>query len=173
MALNTFGLVVNLLNVACSMYKGYDFNSLCVDKSGRLLAAGDGGIYEVGGDTDDGELIPAFFELPTNSFGSDKVKRIREVIVTGETDGELFVSTLVDDADNRRVVGPLEFNGNNRQGSSEVVVDRAQEGVHWSIGVGNSDSEGITNGADFSVDSISVMMIVLNKLNVRYALRRG
>ena len=80
------------------MYKGFNFNSMCVDKGGRLLAAGDGGIYEIGGDTDDGDLIAAFFELPTKDFGTSKNKKLREVLVSGETDGEFVIESGDGDA---------------------------------------------------------------------------
>jgi len=96
-----FGLVVNLLNGAASRYAGWSFNSMAILPSGAAIAADSGGISVLSGKTDNGVAIGAFFELPTNIWGTSKIKRVREVLIGGESDGDMFLEVSADETGRR------------------------------------------------------------------------
>lgn len=73
---------------AMSRYSGYRFNSAAVI-GGRLIAAGDGGLYALAGDDDAGVPIVATLTTGLSDAGDPQQKRSREVFVGYEADGSL------------------------------------------------------------------------------------
>ena len=71
---------------AMSRYTGYRFNSVAVI-GGRLIAAGDGGLYELAGSNDAGGPIVATLTTGLSDVGDPQQKRVREVFVGYEADG--------------------------------------------------------------------------------------
>ena len=69
-----------------SIYSNFPFNSYARHR-GQDYGAGEGGVYLLEGNTDDGkEIIPGIRIGPVN-FGSDREKRIRLLRCGGKTDG--------------------------------------------------------------------------------------
>jgi hypothetical protein len=150
------GLCVELTGARASQYVGYDFNSMC--RFGDVyLGAGDDGLMVLdSGQLDAGEKIDAFFELPTSDFGIENQKRLRSAYLGCETNGELMLTIKDDDGTERSyLVSPIH--SGNHQHMIKVGIGRNGKGRYWMMRIDN------VNGADFSIDSLTIVPIVLNR----------
>lgn len=148
------GLCIELSGSRGSQYAGYNFNSMC--KFGEVyLGADDNGIVVLdSGNLDRTAKVEAFFELPTTDFGIDLQKRIRSAYVGGEVNGELML-TVKDDDGNARQFSIMPAHSGNQQHSMKTGIGRNGKGRYWMFRIDN------VNGSDFSVDSISVLPILM------------
>ena len=150
------GLCLALERTAPTQYRNYNFNSMA--KVGDVyLGANENGIFILdSGDSDAGDEIEAFFELPTSDWGIINAKRIRRLYVSYESNGDLLLS-VKDDEDNLRyyLLEPVHLP--NKQHTARVAIGRDGKGVHWMIRIEN------TSGSDFSVDRINIIPVVLGK----------
>lgn len=152
--MNYTTLVAELSNLAVTQYCNFGFNSFC--KIGNtVIAANENGIYSLGGNTDAGSEIPAYFELQPSDWGISNLKRIRTVYIGYETKGALTLA-LKDDEDNERSY-PLSRFKYDRQTGQQVHIGRDGQGRYWSVKISN------VSGCSFSVDSIEVLPIILNR----------
>ena len=166
-----FGLVVNLMGGQASRYADWEFNSLAILADGTPIAAGKDGIYELGGDRDDGDPIAAMAELPTTDWGSSKWKRVRDCVVMGEADGDIYVEVETDERERRSYLVD-GLNGAHGQHADVITWGRGQVGTVFTVAFGNRNEDGGTDGADFSVDSIEVMPMMVPVNRTRAAIRR-
>lgn len=150
------GLCLQLEISALSQYANYNFNSMC-KFNGAYLGANESGIFTLdSGGLDDTTDIEAFFELITSDWGMEHQKRIRSLYVGYETNGNLMLTVKDDDGNQREYL--LEPNHvDNQQHSSKLPGDRNGKGRYWMFRVDN------VNGSDFSVDSIKVLPVILNR----------
>ena len=150
------GLCLQLERTALSQYANYNFNSMC-KFNGVYLGANSSGIFKLDtGDLDGTSEIAAFFELLTSDWGIENQKRIRSIYVGYETDGQLMFKVKDDDDNEREYI--LEPNHvDNKQHGAKLWGDRGGKGRYWMFRVDN------VNGADFSVDDIRVLPVVLGK----------
>jgi len=150
------GLCLQLERSALSQYANYNFNSMC-KFNGAYLGANENGIFVLdSGDLDGTSQIEAFFELLTSDWGIEHQKRIRSVYVGYETNGQIMVKAKDDDDNQREYI--LEPNHlDNKQHGAKLPGDRNGKGRYWMIRVEN------INGSDFSIDSIKVLPVILNR----------
>jgi hypothetical protein len=149
-------LCLQIERMALSQYANYDFNSMC-EFNGAYIGANESGIFTLdSGDLDNTSLIEAFFELPTSDFGIENQKRIRSFYIGYETNGELLL-TVKDDDDNQRSWLVPVIHLDEKQHTVKVNGSRSGKGRYWMIRIEN------LAGADFSIDSISVLPILLNR----------
>lgn len=154
MAQNNFTLNVNLSNMGISQYCNFDFNSFC--RIGEnYYGASEDGIFSLDGDTDNGENITAFAELPLSDFGISNMKRLRTVYVGGEANGELTL-TVKDDENNSRSYA-LNLTSGNKQSGAKINIGRDGIGKYWSLRIDN------TGGAYFAIDFIEVLAVILGR----------
>ena len=140
--------------MAITQYCDYNFNSFC--KIGdKHYGATDDGIFELVGDTDNGEDIDAWFELPMSDFGISNVKRLRRIYIGYEATGDLIIK-VKDNEDNERSY-PLDNIALDKQIGGEVTIERDQLGRYWGLRIDN------VRGAYFAVDSIEVVPVILGR----------
>ncbi len=150
------GLATNLANIAITQYCHFNFNSMC--KFGDVyLGANEDGIHTLGGGTDNGTDIDAFLELALSDWGISEFKRIRRLFIGYETNGNLLF-TIKDDEDDSWTA-TLEYHrfGYDRQTGNEIDGRRDKVGRYWSIRIDNID------GAEFAIDSIEVLAVILSR----------
>jgi hypothetical protein len=150
------GLCLQLERMAISQYANFNFNSMAIF-NGQCLGANEAGIFQLdSGDRDNTSEIPAFFELMTSDWGIENQKRIRSIYVGYETNGRLFFKVKDDDANETEYI--LEPNHlDHAQHGAKLPGSRRGKGRYWFIRVDNM------NGADFSVDNIKVLPVVLGR----------
>jgi len=149
-------LCAELTGARVSQYLRYNFNSLC--KFGDVyLGAGSNGIAVLDdGHLDGTEIIDAFFELPTSDLGDNQQKRLRTAYLGCETNGRLMLTVKDDDNNERHYLVEPNHSG-NQQHTIKVPLGRNGKGRYWMLRIEN------LNGADFSVDEIAVLPIILNR----------
>jgi hypothetical protein len=123
----------------------------------HYVGANQDGIFRLHtGDYDAGAPIEAFFELATSDWGIPEQKRIRAMYFGYESDGNLMV-TVKDDDGNERSFSLTANHTANLQHGAKINGARDGKGRYWQIRVDN------VNGSDFSVDSIQVLPVILNR----------
>ena len=151
---NYLGLCLALERVAPTQYQNYNFNSMC--KFGDVyLGANSSGIFVLdSGDLDDTLEIEAFFELLTSDWGIINQKRIRSIIISLESNGELLLTVSDDDGNSRDFIIDPIF-PSNKQHVVKVAIGRDGKGTYWMVRIDN------INGSDFSIDKIQAVPIIL------------
>ncbi len=151
-----FGISLNLKRVAPTQYRNFNFNSMCVFQ-GQPLATSVDGLYSLDdADDDDGTDIDSYVEFPTSDLGQLVAKRFRKMYIGYETSGSITVTVKVDGAIEQSYtlssdqVGQIQHRG-------ILPMSRSQKGVYWIFKVENVD------GADFSVDNIEGIPVVMTK----------
>jgi hypothetical protein len=114
---------------------GFSITSGC-KFNGKYLATIDGALVELGGDTYGGTQIEAYFAPVMTNFGDMRQKRMRYAYLDFEAEDALICKVKTDEQQKKR-----------------VTIGRDGQGSSWSVTIQN------TNGCDFSVDGIDVMMI--------------
>lgn len=146
---------LNTINFAASRYSNFRFNSMC-SFMGEILGASSNGIVRHTGDSDNGVDIDAYFQLPSADFSTHKAKSYRKVYLEGYLEGELTVTTVVDD------VYGSQLNIASLGTESEVqhVFERQKDDRGNLIGlrVANND------GKDFTINSIYATLIASSTL---------
>jgi len=154
--MNYLGFCINVenINFPVTQYVGWDFNSIC-KFNGKMIGANADGIFELGkSTTDDGVGIRAWIKTPTHDYGSAYQKRVRAGYIGGEADGKLTFSIFADEQE--PVVTQIEKPG-QRQRGMKVPGNRAAKGRFLAFEIANSA------GCDFSIDSLEITPIILNK----------
>lgn len=154
----------NLSKNAITQYQGFNFNSFCMFQ-GKPLACGPDGIFlledgkkDVYTTTTDERKIPAWFELPISSLGSDEIKKGRRLYITGEMDGDMKVTATANENEEVVEVYPIApRNKRNVQHTVQVPLSYKQKGEHWSFVFEN------VKGSDFSIDSVDGVFIPVTR----------
>lgn len=129
-----------------SKYSNYDFHSL-VEWNGSYYAASENGIYELGGDTDDGADIGATLTFGVTDLGSELMTRLGTVVLDLRAAGNLQLHVTVDGEDETYsyTVEPL------RAGLHPVPVPTGRElrSRNWQFSLTN------VQGADFDINALT------------------
>jgi len=133
-----------------TQYINYDFNSM-VKFGDVYLGASADGIYELEGDTDDGDRIGAYFEPVVTDFGINNPKKVRFMFLGYEAEGDLIVTS----GDNRSTVSRTVDSVRTGQQWRRITGTREIRGRYLTFQISNVD------GCDFGIDSIDVVFVVM------------
>jgi hypothetical protein len=143
---------VNLKARAATQFLHYEFNSFCSFK-GRQLAAGPDGLFTMGGDTDNGAEITAWFETVLSAWGSQTIKRPRFCYLDYISDGGLQLILLDGDLNEQAKLDVGTQSGSLPQ-IVKIPVPRTVAEKFWKFRVEN------TAGAGFHINGLDVFFIV-------------
>ena len=90
--------VVNVDTGATSRYEAFDFNSFA-EIDGHYFGCRADGVYELEGDTDDGDPIRAMVSFGKQDFGTSALKRITNAYVGVSSTGKLVLKVIADGAE--------------------------------------------------------------------------
>ena len=143
---------MNVLNSAVSQFTNYNFNSMC--KFGdSYLGANENGLFLLNsGDKDNTTNIASRFRTMTNDFGYSHQKRIRSLYVNGEFAGNMLLIVRNDGGNEREYT--IEMSDLLQKGYKKSI-GRDGKGRHFDFEFQNVD------GADFSIDLIEIIPIIL------------
>ena len=148
--MRTLGIALNTEIDAPSQYMGVDLNSLTVFGD-KIIGAGETGVMELSGDTDNGTEITAFFQVPSTDLGIPQQKKVRSVILSGYQHGNLDVTIICDNDEKTEyrinLTGPLD--------QSTVKVDLNSDDIGRFIGLLVENVE----GSDFSIDVMDLLVL--------------
>jgi len=142
---------------ALSTYTNYPFNSFA-QLGGRMLAAADSGLYELGGDTDDGAPINARLKSLMTDMGTSRMKRVRSAYMGYTASGRLVLKLLSVDAgqlvETWFEAHDLEADAPRAQRVQTALGLRSR---YWQFELANID------GADFELDELELHPLYLNR----------
>jgi len=152
------GWVVNTDLRAATEYRNVPFDSFAM-LGGRTYAAGEGGIFELAGDTDNGEPINAWFRPFLTDFGAAKMKRVSDIWIGTSAKGLLVKVHTKDPATGNVTedIYPVEYSHGTGNDKCRVKVGRGLSSHWWTLTVQN------VAGADFAIDGIEWKPLLLDR----------
>ena len=152
------GWVLNTDLRAVTEYRNVPFDSFAI-LGGRTYGAGEGGIFELAGNTDNGLPINAWFRPFLTDFGAAKMKRVSD-IWTGTSAKGLLVKVHTKDPATGNVtedIYPVEYSHGTGNDKCRVKVGRGLTSHWWTLTVAN------VAGADFAIDGIDWKPLILDR----------
>lgn len=152
------GWVLNTQLRAVTEYRNVPFDSFAI-LNGRTYAAGDGGIFELAGDTDAGQPIEAWFRPFLTNFGTQKMKRVTDIWL-GTSGTGLFVKVHTRNPATGQMtedVYPVQHAHGDGTDKGRVKVGRGLTSNWWTLTVAN------VAGAPFEIESIEWKPLVLDR----------
>lgn len=139
----------SLVTGAVSRYEGFDF--LGFTKVG-MQAYGwkRDGLYQLGANGDDGEMLNAAIELAAQDFGIANHKQLDSLLIGASTDGRMFVRMIDDHGIS--TTHPVQVRGsevravlpkgrNSRYWRAQIIIEDATEAridnIEWVVGTSN------------------------------------
>lgn len=137
--------VTNAESGANWTYDSWSFASL-VEWNGKYFGAGPTGLYELSGDTDDGEPIEASILTGKSDLGTVQHKRMPYVYVGASSDNGLQLLVHTDNGEtNTYTVTAAELMGNSR-----TAIGKGLRSKYWQFEITNVD------GGDFELESFEM-----------------
>lgn len=151
------GWVLNTATSGFSQYDNFPFNSFARVR-GETFAAGEDGLFKLGGSTDDGAEIAAHVKTGLLDMGSHFMKDVKAAHVGFTSDNRMVLKVTVMNhgvkEEHWYEMIPTS-SGSPRDG--RVTVQRGLRSRYWQFELANAD------GGDFAVDDIDVMFNVLSR----------
>jgi hypothetical protein len=149
--------VMNAETTGTTSYSNFPFNSLFTHQ-GKTYGVAEDGLYEMTGNTDDGEPIEAMVRTGDIGFGTSREKNIPRAYLNVLTDGRLILKTIssVRGARTERIY-ELAAKGGNDEALRRVPLARGLRGVTWAFEIRNVD------GSDFDFADAEVIPVVLSR----------
>lgn len=117
---------VNVATGALSTYQGFDFRGFARTAGGTYAFRADG-LYRIGAQTDDGELISALLDFGADDLGANTVKHVNQAYIGVRTDGQCFVRVKTDDGRER------VYRVRNDQNVRRATLAKGVSGRYWSV----------------------------------------
>jgi len=135
--------------LALTSYTNYPFNSM-TNFNGVLLAAGNGGVFIIGGALDEAAVINAIVRTGLTDFSTERttnnqITRITDAYVNVRTDGEMTLKVITEGGEYDYPVRAKEGFYPNR-----VPLGKGAKSKHWQFEISNVE------GADFDLNSLAV-----------------
>ena len=145
--------VVNRDTKQHAIYTQYPVESI-VEFNGKLVAAFEDGIYELGGTDDDGTAIAASLRWAPSEFGSRQPKRIDSIYINGRIYDQCLDVVLSVDEDSERVYTSTQRDETRRV---RILPARGVSGHAWQLGIDN------VLGGDFELYDVEVATVPLSR----------
>lgn len=146
------GWIINPNLAASTMLDNYAFSGFGTHKGKRYGIRPDG-LYVLEGDTDAGTNIDSFISLGNRNFNTAKMKRVPHAYIGASTDGRMVLKVIVGGQEYLYAVR----NHSTDMGEQRVDIGRGLRSNYWNFELMNRE------GADFEIDTIKFMPIVLER----------
>jgi len=156
-------IALNVNNKAPSQYFDMPFNSV-VEFNGKTVFFGESGVFEEGGQTDDGEDISAWVVFPNHDFGRREQKSIEAFGIGYETSGNLSLTLYGAENDAHARTFTLEpVRDDQVQQDYMQTLKKYKYGKarYWTVKIAN------VAGCDFSIDYMALAPVVLKRRSMR------
>jgi hypothetical protein len=150
-------IAANWRTTAITQLVDFDFRSFA--HMGRnVLAVGSDGLYTLGGDDFDGTDIESYFEF---LIDGEMVFCPRSIWFGGEFSGDMTITLTFDGRTSDAKTFTLSpYLNNNYQHGFKLELGRPDWGRYMTVKIANS------SGADFSVDTIELVFVLLGRRNL-------
>lgn len=145
--------VLNTESTGAVTYDNFDFESL-TQTPAKVLAVGPDGLYELTGDTDDGDTIDAHIDTGFTDFGSANTKRVDTMYFGYTSVGGLSLKTEVYGSGHPASSYTLEPRLAPAPRNTRVFPGKGLHGRYWRVTISN------VNGAAFEIHDATVDIAV-------------
>lgn len=156
---DSLAIALNITNNSPGQYLNMPFTSV-VSFNGETLFFGPTGIFEEGGDDDNGTDIDAWIDTPNHDFGRREQKSVEAFDVGYEAAGDLTL-TLHGDEDTTYArtftLEPVRPGQVQQDGMKTLKKYRYGRKRYWKVRVANVD------GCDFSLDFLALAVVVYKR----------
>lgn len=136
--------VVNLDTGTSGQYENFGYNSF-IERDGVSYGVAEDGIYELGGDTDNGVPIDSLIEIGLSNFDNTKVKTVPNVYVGVSSDNVMILKA---EADGQTYFYEARSNSDAIK-NNRVDLGKGLKGNYWNFTLLNKE------GGDFDLASIA------------------
>jgi hypothetical protein len=147
-------IVTNVNNFAISEYAALAFNSMA-KFNGKYLYAKADGIYEGGGDDDNGTRIDASYKTGQIDIYRTEIQRIREAFLNFRSDGDIQFFNVSEGLTARAYL--ITNSTPDTLHERRVKLERGIKDRHFNFGVSN------VNGSTLEIDTAKVLTEPLRK----------
>lgn len=150
--------VMNTESTGMSHYTVPGLNSL-FDHEGRVWGVSETGLWELAGDTDDGDQIDAWIKTGHMKLGDGREVNIPRAYLYTRTTGEMLIKTVssVRGTRTERTYTVQPALAGDDDAARIVPLARGLRGVYWQVEIANVD------GADFNIENCEVRPVVLSR----------
>lgn len=141
--------LMNTETTATSWYDNFDFESIA-SVNGKTLAVGPDGLYELVGDTDNGESIDAEIISGFTDFGVGQTKRVDSIYFGYTSDGTVKATVETYGSGHSPSTYLMETRAADAPRNSRIIPGKGLWGRYWRMTIRNVD------GADFEVHDATV-----------------
>lgn len=139
--------VVNTASGGSTRYDNYPFESVA-NIGGYYVGVSDAGIFELSGDSDDGDPINARVDYGLQRFGSGNLKRLEQIYLGIKSTGQMYVKVTAEGAS---YTYPLRDFSEYMQ-TQRVTPGKGMRATYFGFELGN------TLGSDFELSSFSTLV---------------
>jgi len=148
--------VLNTESTAASLYDNYSFDSIAQTPN-KVLAVGADGLYELTGDTDDGDAIRSEIVTGFTDFGVVQTKRLDSIYFGYTSGGRISIAPEVKESGFPPITYYLEQRDAGAPRNSRVTPGKGLFGRYWRVTVQNVD------GVEFEVHDSTADIAVSNR----------
>jgi len=148
--------LMNTESAAVSWYDNFDFESIA-QVNGVAFAVGPGGIFELTGDTDDGDTIDASLRSGFMDFGTQLQKRVDSIHIGYVSTGTLRATVRTKDSGHAASTFTMEPRSANAPRNSRITPGKGLVGAYWQVEIRN------VSGAPFTVYDTSIDLAVSSR----------
>lgn len=156
----TYGCwIINTESKGVGRYTNFPFNSFAKAPWGAYIGATDTGLYELGGDKDDGEPILASIRSALTDFGDRRAKRVPAMYIGYAADGNIGLKVVHTSEQGKKVEDHylMEPRSADAVRETRFKVGRGIASVYLGFELVNTD------GADFTLDVVEWLPIRLDR----------
>ena len=135
-------------------YTNFNFNSY-TKFNNQYLAAGDGGLFALTGDTDNGVQINSVARTGITDMGTSHLKRVDYVYAGYRTMGSMMLRVITNDLKTRDY--KMASTGETGLHVKRIYLARGVDARYWQFEIQN------VNGADFKLDCLEIKPTVLSR----------
>lgn len=148
--------VLNLATQAPYFYDSFAFTGFASQK-GRQFAAGPDGLYELTGNTDDGQPIEARVTTGLNDLGTPLLKTVDAAYVGYTADAALTLTATVGQADGEQSINYTLADTAAAMTQARVKLGKGVKARYWQFALANQA------GGDFTIETLEVLPVVLER----------
>lgn len=148
--------LMNTESTAVSWYNNFGFESIA-QVNDTTFAVGPGGIYELTGDDDNGDMIDASLRGGFMDFGTQQQKRIDTLYLGYTSTGTLRAIVRTKDSGHPASAFDMESRDASAPRNSRIVPAKGLVGTYWQVEFYN------VSGAPFTVYDVSADLAISNR----------
>lgn len=148
--------VLNLSLQAPYFYNNFAFTGFG-SQGGRQFAVGPDGLYELGGDTDDGQLIEARIETGMNTLGSALLKTVDAAYLGYTATAGLTLTAITGHPEGESMQNYTLAEIAGAMTQARIKLGKGVKARYWQFALANQA------GGDFTIETLEALPVILGR----------